>query len=685
MSEEASLTPIDQTNKFLTIVTPLATDALGLIRIRGSQAISAGFQYELDMFSDDPNLVFSDIVGSRVTITIHDYKQDNPIEYPINGIVAAFEQGHRGEQMEQGFGDRTAYHATIVPWSWVLGKKTNNRIFQDKNVPDIIDQVFQDFGDGHYELDLQGSYDPRTYCVQYNETDLNFVSRLMEEEGIFYYFKHEDGKHTMVLSDSSTKPNLCPNLEDPVEFTTRTGETDERNVIHQLTCTRRIIPNRYTHRDYNFITPQEPITTSVDTAKTDENDQTLNRELYDYPGKFENSDAGDNYSKLRMEVEEVEVTTLKGAGNCIAFTSGYHFTLTNFGRDDLNEKDYLLVAMSFDASQGWEAFGIDGVDHYDNTFTCIPIETPFRPRRKSFRPKIHGVQTAKVVGPAGEEIYTDDYGRIKVQFHWDREGASNEESSCWIRVAQMMSGPGWGGIFIPRMGQEVIVEFLEGDPDRPLITGCVYHAHNMPPYPLPAEKTKSTFKSDSSIGGDGFNEIRFEDLKGEEEVFLHAERNLEIRVGSTRHESIGWDRHLKVENDKFEHIKNDRHEKVENNHIEEILVDRNLKVEGNQTVAISGSASLSVGGDLDEVIKGDHNEKVSGNLSLKGSGNIVLDSASNITLKVGGSFIAIDSSGIKIKGTQVVIEASMAKIDGKTVDINGSAMVTIKGGAVKIN
>ncbi|BBO81504.1 type VI secretion system Vgr family protein [Desulfosarcina ovata] len=664
--------PIDQSNRFLTIKTPLAPDSLALIRIRGTETLSDGFRYDLDFFSQEANLSFSDMVGGHITVSMHMHNEE--IRY-INGIVAEFEQGHREDETEKGIGQHTVYHATIVPWSWLLSKMTNNRIFQDKNVKEIIDLVFEERVESQYEWALDKEYEKRTYCVQYNETDLNFVSRLMEEEGISYYFRHEDGQHTMVLTDSSNKLKPCPGQES-ARFESKAVEAEEDYFIRQLTCACKIIPTRYTHTDYNFETPTTPLIMETDTTQSG-NDTRMQREVYDYPGKYGNNKDGERYGRIRMEAEEVEITTLKGKSECIGFRSGYHFKLENYGRDELNDKEYLLVSVTHEASQGWEVFGTPQVDHYTNTFSCIPFETSFRPRCRSFRPKIHGVQTAMVVGPESEEIYTDKYGRVKVQFHWDREGENNENSSCWMRVAQMISGAGWGGMFIPRVGQEVIVEFLEGDPDRPIITGCVYHEHNMPPYSLPDEKTKSTFKSNSSPDGGGFNEIRFEDKKGEEQLFVHAEKNQDIRVKNDCFEWIGRDRHLIVKRYQKEEVENNRHEKVGADHFEEIGKDRHLKVKGKEAKGVDGSCSLTVKGDMIEVFKANHSEQVTNDYYVKGD-NLVIEGMTNVTIKVGGSYIAMDNTGIKISGTQVVI-------DGKMAEVSGSAMVTIKGGMVKIN
>jgi type VI secretion system secreted protein VgrG len=337
-----------------------------------------------------------------------------------------------------------------------------------------------------------------------------------------------------------------------------------------------------------------------------------------------------------------------------------------------------------------------------SSFTAIDSAQPFRTSRITPKPVVQGPQTAMVVGPKGEEIHTDKHGRVKVQFHWDREGAADENSSCFVRVSQAWAGKNWGAIALPRIGQEVIVDFLEGDPDHPIITGRVYNEINKPPYDLPNKATISTFKTNSSKGGEGFNEFRFEDKKGEEQIFIHAEKNMDIRVKNDRFETIGHDRNLVVENDKKEHIKNERHEQVDSHHMEKIGADRNLKVEGKEAKEVTGSLSLKVGDDVIQEFGANHSEQVSGDCYLKAS-NIIIESTTNVTMKVGQSYIAIESGGIKIgttgtieleatstlsaKGTAgVTIESpATTEVKGSMTTVSGDGVLTLEGGLVKIN
>ena len=445
---------------------------------------------------------------------------------------------------------------------------------------------------------------------------------------------------------------------------------------------QKIQSGRFAVNDFNFTMPNADFLVGSDTTS---NIGQPAREYYDYPGDFPSHELGENVSKIRMEEQEAKITEIKGKSVCRAFTCGTTFELDNYYRDDRNQKPYLLTTINHligpeDNPEGLAAQPSTDQDNlvYNNTFTCMPAEVQFRPPRSTPRPKVHGVQTAIVVGPEGEEINTDEYGRVQVKFHWARIDKDDQSTSCWIRVGQLMAGSGWGAMFIPRIGHEVIVEFIDGDPDRPIITGQVYNGANPPPYPLPDEKTKSTIKTNSTLGGDGFNEIRFEDKKDDEQIFIHAQRNQDIRVGNDRMESIGNDRHLQVEKDKFEKVDNNRNEEVVADHYEKIGKDRHLDILGKEAKQVGESHSFSVTGDVIEVFKSNHSEQTTGDYFLKAD-NIVLQAMTNITLQVGSSFIAIEAGGIKISSPAETI------VEGTNTTVEGKGMLTLKGGVVKIN
>ncbi len=659
-----------QDEKLISVKTPLGKDVLLLTGFRGTEEISRLFNFDLAMVSENHDISFEAIVGKNVTVSCQ--LADDSVRY-FNGIISSFSQG-RGGGDKGGDPQFSCYRATLVPWIWLLTKTSDLRIFQNKSAPDIIDKVFKDQGFKEYRLKLQGSYVKRDYCVQYRETDFGFISRLMEEEGISYFFEHEDGKHTMVIGDDPSGHKPCPGQKSASYHLSGEGWLEE-DVITSLEMSRQIRAGKYSLTDYNFEIPATDLT-SVVPSKT-----TLGpgeREVYDYPGLYGKKSDGDRLAKIRMEEEEAQITKLSGAGNCRAFTSGYRFTLTDHYRRDLNNKEYLLVSVTHEAVEGYSA---DAEPTYRNSFECVPHDVPFRPLRTTPRPFVKGVQTAIVVGPSGEEIYPDTHGRVKVQFHWDREGKKDDKSSCWIRVSQAWAGGGWGGMHIPRIGQEVIVDFLEGDPDRPIITGRVYHGANPPPYPLPGEKTKSTIKSDSSPGSGGFNEIRFEDKKGSEEIFLHGQKNWTIAILNDKNQTVGHDETLSVGNNRTKDVKKDQGETVgENktisvgkNHTESIGENASIDVGKNCTTSIAENSNLSVGKNRSEQIgeKSDTNVdkdmslQVGKNSSTQVSENMVIDVGKKMTIQAADQIVlqAGDASIILKKNGNIIIKGSKISSD----------------------
>jgi type VI secretion system secreted protein VgrG len=456
-------------------------------------------------------------------------------------------------------------------------------------------------------------------------------------------------------------------------------------MIDTLAVKKEIHAGKYALKDYNFKIPNTDLRTEVSSRVTL---GPGDREYYDYPGGYENMSDGRNLVNIRMQAEEARITTLHGASNCRAFTSGYKFRLEEFYRNDMNSAEYVLTGIRHEGSQSYPTGDTQAEQSYKNEFTCIPIDVPFRPQRVTRKPRIEGVQTAIVVGSSGEEIDPDEHGRVKVQFHWDREGQNDENSSCYIRVGQVWASNKWGAMFIPRVGQEVIVEFLEGDPDRPIIIGCVYHGLNRPPYTLPDEKTKSTIKSDSSKGGGGFNEIRFEDKKGEEQLFINAQKNQDNRVGNNSMETVGGSRHLIVNGEQRELVKKDKHLTFKGKHKEKIEGEISLtsdqdfleKIGGDHHLTISGSNYEMDGKEKNLRVKTDFKEKVDSNKSLTVGNNYQIKSGMKYALEAGQE--------IHLKsGMKVIIEGGMQttlKGPGGFIDI-GPAGVTIQGTLVNIN
>ncbi len=624
-----------QENRSITVHTPLGRDVLLLTRIAGSEAISAPFNFTLDILSENHNISFPNIIAKNITVSIQLENGENRF---INGIVSRFSQGRGGG--EAGGDPRFSYYrAEVVPWLWLLKKTSDSRIFQGLSAPDIIEKIFSEKGFSDYKIKLQGTHEKRNYCLQYRETDFNFVSRLMEEEGIYYFFEHEEGKHTLIISDTPQEHKPCLSQES-ARYQLSEGGHLEEDTISNLEFTQEIRAGKYTVNDFNFETPNTSLLVEVPGKYKSGPGE---RELYDYPGGFYKRAGGDRLAKLRMQEEETAITTINGGSNCRAFASGFRFQLQGFYRDDMNNKEYVLTSLYHEANQEFIPGEESTEFSYTNNFSCIPSDVPFRPPRNTPRPVVEGVQTAIVVGPGGEEIYTDEHGRVKVQFHWDREGRKNENSSCWIRVSQVWAGAGWGAMYIPRIGHEVIVDFEEGDPDRPIITGRVYHGINKPPYSLPAEKTRSTIKSNSSPGGSGSNELRFEDKKGSEEVYLHGQKNWTILIENDKNQTVGHDETLsvghnrtkKVGKDQSEDIGDNKTITVGKNHTETIGENESIDIGKNETVSIGNDQVTSVGADMTLTVGKGLTETIGENAELSIGKDFSANIGKNLSAQIG--------------------------------------------------
>ncbi|HVN21286.1 MAG TPA: type VI secretion system tip protein TssI/VgrG [Dongiaceae bacterium] len=649
-----------QDHRLLAIDTPLGKDVLLLQQLNGYEGISRLFSYELDLLAhDNESISFDDIVGQKVSITIT--LPDGSPRY-INGYVSRFTQAETDERLF------THYRAQVVPWLWFLTREADCRIFQNMAVPDIISKIFDPFGFKDFRLNLKNSYSQLEYCVQYRETSFNFVSRLMEEFGIFYYFDHTtQDKHTLVLADQSSNLPPCPG--SPISYSTEAGGLDDPEAIDTWYVGQEVKTGKYTVTDYNFTTPSTSLLSNEPTVVNLSASQDL--ELFDYPGLHATKDQGDTVAKLRMQEEEAGYLVVSGSGNARGLMSGFSFELKNHDRSDQNT-NYVVTEVRHFGSEG-ETYtgGSTAGEKYSNDFRCIPASIPYRPLRVTPKPFVQGPQPALVVGKSGEEIWVDKYGRVIVQFYWDREGQQNENSSCWIRVSQPWAGGNWGAIWIPRIGQEVLVSFLEGDPDRPIITGRVYNADQMPPYTLPDNQTRSTFMSRSSKGGgsSNYNELRFEDLKGQEQIFMNAEKDMDLRVENDSREFIGANRHLIVTANQQEQVQADKHLHVQGSHYEKIDTDLDLQVGGSQVESVTGSKSLSVTGDQKESITGSvslsvtqgKNESISMgyamsalSIHLTATAGIVIECDAGITLKSGSNSVDVSPGGVFVTGTPFV-------------------------------
>lgn len=584
--------PLTQQHREVEITTPLGPDELMLSDMTCTEELGRLFNIDLELVSEKDTIAFEDLLGEKVSIRL-EVAKDTPRFF--HGHITRFSQSH----YEGGF---AVYQATVRPWLWFLTRTSDCRIFQNQTVPDIVKEVFRDLGYTDFEEKLSGSYREWDYCVQYRETDFNFVSRLLEQEGIYYYFKHEESKHTLILSDAYSAHEPYPGFETIPYYPPDESTVREEEHISSWHITKQVQPGTYALNEFDFERPKTNLKVNSAVARSHSESEY---EIYDYPGEYVDSGDGENYAQLRIEELHTQHEQLQAQSDARGICAGSLFTLSEYPREDQN-REYLIVSATHSVhSDDYGSSGGGGETMYSNNFVSIESKTPYRASRSTPKPMVQGPQTAIVVGPSGEEIHTDKYGRVKLQFHWDRYGKSDENSSCWVRVSHVWAGKNWGVIHTPRIGQEVIVEFLEGDPDRPIITGRVYNGDEMPPYELPANKTQSGIKSRSSKGGGGgnFNEIRMEDKMGEEQLYVHAEKNQENIVENDETTSVGHDRTEDVGNDEKIDIGNDRTETVGNNEDITIGVNRTEAVGADETISIGSSRSVTIGLNKSETIK----------------------------------------------------------------------------------
>jgi type VI secretion system secreted protein VgrG len=574
--------PINQDDRMMGITTALGAEKLAVGSFTLKEQISRLFQIEAELASEDGEINLDDVVGQKATIRLNIGDSDKRY---FNGYVSRLVQVATE-------GHYTRYQATLVPWLWLLTRTSDCRIFQQKTVPTIIEDVFKLYGFSDYKLKLNATYPTWEYCVQYRETTFNFVSRLMEQEGIYYFFEHEDGNHTLVLADSISAHKPFPGYADVTFHELQEGAAEDREVITDWTMAKELQPVASALQDFDFKKPKTSLLSSSNLSRPH---GKAEYEIYDFPGEYLEHGEGQRLADVRLNELQSQYEVLHGESSARGLAAGCIFKLKEHPRGDQN-RDYLITGVSvqadsgpFDTSAGSESFSC--------SLSAIDKSQQFRAPRLTPKPVIQGPQTAIVVGPGGEEIYTDKHARVKVHFHWDRHDKSDQDSSCWVRVSQFWAGKQWGSIHIPRIGQEVIVEFLEGDPDEPIITGRVYNADQVPPYALPANKTQSGHKSRSSKGGStaNFNEIRFEDLKGSEQVYIHAEKNQDNVVENDETTDVGHDRTEKVGHDEKITIGNNRTEKVGVNEDITVGANRTEKVGVNETISIGSNRNETVG------------------------------------------------------------------------------------------
>lgn len=717
-----------------------AVGQFSVVRYRGAEGLCQLYRFEIELASSPEETALEDMVGKSAVLSINtDWGQRW-----FHGIVSRFEM--KGETADQVY-----YRAELVPALWLLTHRYNSRIFQQKTTKEIISTILTEGGIPADRFDvslLQGDYSPREYCVQYRETDYNFICRLMEEEGIRWYFRQTQDAHILVLADAPDSPPIEGDASLP--YVPPASMTVSAEHVFRFRKGSAVRPGTVVLRDFNFEKPQ------VNLECRSDNGKNAGLEISDYPGEYREQGAGTRIARLRTEEFACSRTIAVGQSNSPRLTPGGKFelkehpvaamnggylitTVTHEGKEsttrtttDTNGRGSVLEArvhqallqaqrsdnalvrsvaegvlqiasrlrvgdataqrlltqwlyhggqVSRDVTSAASVAGQSPLDAlaspnllddrtaspladfdaptYACRFECIPADAAYRPPRVTPWPVMRGSQTARVSGPAGEEIYTDKYGRVKVQFNWDREGEFDENSSCWIRVSQGMAGGQYGIMFLPRIGQEVIVDFLEGDPDQPIITGRVYNADQMPPYGLPDEKTKSSIKSNSSPGGGGFNELRFEDKKDDEQIFLHAQKDMDVRVKNDERDTIVRDRHVIIQRDQKIRIDRDEHRTVKQDLMVQVKRDCSWTIDKKASTSVGDSYSLSVTGDVAESFQGKHSMEVGASCTIKAQ-EVVIDAVNGVTLKVGGNFVKVDTSGVSIFGAAVNINSGGA-------------------------
>jgi type VI secretion system secreted protein VgrG len=699
-------------NRQLRLKGPLGPKKMVLLRADVSEKMSTLTETDIQFLSPDHDMKMEDVVGQRLSLELEDDKGNT--RYWHGHCVSCAYEGR--------FGGQALYRAEVRPWLWFLTLHADCRIFQEKSALDVIKDIFSARGFSDVKDKTSTSFKKREYLVQYRETDFEFVTRLMEEEGIYYFFTHDNRKETLVLADGSGSHQ---SLKDAGEIRFAFKEEGvgagffKRNEdhIYEWKSSERVNSGKVSLTDYNFKKPTTDLKALTAIPKGKHSHKDI--EVYDYPGIHDTADDGKTRSRIRAEALASEYKRTWGKCNVRNMAVGGTFKLSEHPRSDFN-KEYLVLgarhklqietdqdkdgqantALSDERGTGGAESGKK--ESYESEFSVQLKSEPFRAPLTTPKPIIAGLQTAIVTGPAGDEIHTDEFGRIKVQFHWDREGRKDEKTTCFIRVSQHMTGQGWGAFHIPRIGQEVVVQFEEGNPDRPIVTGMLYNKAKKPPFAFPANMTQHGFKSNTSKGGGGFHELVFEDKKDQEFVRFQSEKDYISKVKNNADISIGFEK--KDPGDLTQKIYHDKTEELETG-------DHSFTVkDGLQTISISKTNSVTVGEDESISIGANKNDAIGENYTIDVGDTLQISAGQKIKLTVGGSSIEMTSTAIKIKSTTIEMEGSgkfeakaggsmkleaSGKMDvkGALTTLEGSGMTTVKssgiltvqGSLVKIN
>jgi len=594
------------------------SELLRVVHFYGHEAISSLYEYTIDIACENPSLSLNDLMGREASFYIKDEKGHIRT---ISGAIYSVTQS----EVQQRF---SYYSFTLVPpFKW-LQHRHGFRLFQDLDVPSIVRQVFDEAGldSPSYRFDLKGSYPLREYCVQYDEHEWNFVARLMQEEGIHFHFEQNEHQAVMVISDNPSAFRPLTPVRD-IKFQGNSGLVGDESTLHTLSWNQQVGHDQITFNDYNYEKPNRSLIASA------QSDITPSLESYSYPGGYKKAEEGARLTNIALARDKVASCNIEAQGNVCFLGSGSVFSLIQHPRDDFNN-DFLITALkqSGDQPQVLEEQSGSGAYRFQAVVSCIPSTMEYRPALVNESPSIKGSQTAVVYGAPGETIYTDNLGRIKVNFHWEREN----KSSCWLRVSQSWAGNQWGALTLPRVGQEVMVDFVDGDPDHPIVTGCVYHSLHKPPYKLPDHKTRTTFKTQSVPSG-GFNEFRIEDKKGQEQIFIQAQKDFDLKILKDHKTHVGASSHQIIEQSKFEQVKGELNQ----------IVNGDIKV---QTKAGHHSA---IGGDRQEKVSGAIKQQAGGDIHIKAGSKVILDAGVELTIKAGGAFIKLSPAGVQIQGATI--------------------------------
>ncbi len=632
-----------------TIDTPLGAHTR-FHSMGGIEGLSRPFAYEIDVTSDRSDIAASELLGQSVTVHL-----------TMPGADARHWNGHVTAltYVETSDDGVSRYRLIVRPWLWQLSQSADCRIFQRRSIPEIVTQIFEGRGFTDFEESLFGDYQAQDYVVQYRETDLDFITRLLEREGIYYFFRHDDGKHTLVLADSASAHAAAPGC-DKLPFA---GDDEHRDAtmeyVRSWKAEALLQTGTYAQTDYDFTKPQVPL---LARASATDDDAAADLEVYDHPGGFDNFADADAITRLRLAQARRDADRRVGETNARGFSVGTTFALTDHPRESENQ-EYLVTSARVRLKGQDAGSASDDEDPSTITFVCIDADDTFRPPRVTPKPIMRGPQTAVVVGPDGQDIWTDQYGRVKVQFHWDRVGERDENSSCWIRVAQVWAGMGWGGQFIPRVGQEVIVDFLEGDPDRPIITGSVYNGSNGPAFDLPGNQTQSGFKTRSTPGGSMLNgnEIRFEDMKGSEELFIKAEKTQTTLVKGSQTVTVAGLQVVTVGAGQTETVGGGRSTVIG--------ADDSTTVAQGQILEVGGARRVLTRGASDERIEGGSNRSVGGPIVDQVLGGRTIDTVGPVAEHVVGS-----------KTETIDFQHTVSVGGGLTTHVTGNSRHSVDGG-----